>query len=131
LRLLPRSHTALIASGMIGVGSWPTNFRYFFWNSGSWLSLFRRIRIESSAAPQVPPLDSDEAHNSSSTDKKTGHCSSELKPTFRHLSIIRQDIVVTTRPKSRRDMWLSWSSHFWGFRTLIWSGTCVAPVLSC
>jgi hypothetical protein len=28
----------------------------------------------------------DQAHNSSSTDKKTGHCSSELKPTCQRLA---------------------------------------------
>lgn len=40
-------------------------------------------------------------YNSSSTDKRTGHRSSRVKSTFRHLSITRQAIVVTPPPKPR------------------------------
>ena len=40
------------------VGASSTGFRYCFWKSGSWRLPARRIRIGSSADPQVPPLDS-------------------------------------------------------------------------
>src|SRR5882724_8785597 len=38
-------------------------------------------------------------YNSSLPGEKTGHCSSELKSTFRHLSISRHAFFVTIGPK--------------------------------
>ena len=52
-----------------------------------------RPRRDSSHAGRI------EAHNSSSTDKKIGHRSSEVKSIFRHVPISSHPFFVTTHPK--------------------------------
>ena len=46
----------------------------------------------------------DEAHNSSSTDKKTGHRSSQVTSIFRQLSISSDVFFVTIGPKPSCNM---------------------------
>ena len=107
-----------------GVCSSPTSFRYSFWNSGSLVSLFPRIRTGSSAGHRVPPLDSGTILHSLG---KRRALLVRLMSTFRHLSISRHVFFVTTSPKQSvksETLLISNNYRFSGHRSV---GTKLAP----